>query len=326
VGSWESTGSARPFPIILSYPTTLDLQAEEHRDGILRDFGSGRVLRPFADAVDAQFYDIVPASLFSTVEAVKDAEGSIDTNLLQNLQKLPAIAESMPDVIKGVGVIRSLVTDRDLSSLRGLLDFVTSTNLQVDFTLRPYIDLVREVLPQLLQVLSRLSSFSEYSLGYGQYSFDFPSGTFGRDSVRLVVRTKLVVDFSLRGLLSPVLQLDALGVLPKPSNLWDLVPFSFLANWFTGVGGAMRRGEYSLLLAQVPASFVHTYTLTSPLTESELALYGYKTASDVAKLKLYYRDVSTINPAPRDSKFGFGIPTEIPFIGTLASLVYQLFL
>jgi len=126
------------------------------------------------------------------------------------------------------------------------------------------------------------------------------------------------------GLLSSLLQLDGLGIMPKPSNLWDLMPFSFVLNWLTGVGTAMRRAEYMTCMATIPAYYVHSYTLTSPFTTDELASWRTATSTDgQLSLKLFYRDISLFSPAPRDSMFGFGIPRSLPPLGTVAALLWQ---
>jgi hypothetical protein len=113
--------------------------------------------------------------------------------------------------------------------------------------------------------------------------------------------------------------------LPKPSNIWDLIPFTFVVNWFTGVGAAMRRAEYSVLMATIPAYYVHTYTIRSPLEPDELRKWSLRSSGvDRAYLRLYYRDVSLFTPAVRDSRFAFGMPTQLPPMGTLGSLLWQL--
>jgi hypothetical protein len=118
---------------------------------------------------------------------------------------------------------------------------------------------------------------------------------------------------------------DACGILPKPSNLWDLVPFSFIANWITGVGANIRRLEYIAVLATIPAYYVHSYTIASPFTLDELQ--GWNLGSEsVAPLtfKIYYRDVSLYVPLMRDTEFGFALPSSVPPLAVIGSLLYQL--
>jgi hypothetical protein len=279
----------------------------------------------FHRAVNAQYRDLTSAAMFSTVDAFKQAEGYLGTNILQNLAKIPSITTALPQIKEGVALL-SRILKRDLSgsTLKELLDLATSTNLQANFQWRPYIGLFTEYLPLMVSTFRSIGLPTGVSIGRGSYSKTL-SNVFGRESVTVQARTKIVMDRSPNGLLSAVLAVDALGLLPKVSNLWDLVPFSFAANWFTGIGESIRRAEYTLLLATIPAYFVHSYKVTSPLTSSEQRDLGASSfGDDPASLVLYYRDVSFYCPAPHDSALGFGIPTELPPTGVLGSLLYQL--
>jgi hypothetical protein len=318
-----SVGDQRMFPIFLTIPS---YEGEGDVNGV-SSFLNGDVLHNFQLRVERDWRHVTPAALFSSAAAVKDMEHSLGVNILQNLQKLPDIASMMPAIKDAIKVLGRVVKrDLSLATLRDIFSLISQTELQRSFQWRPSFDVLTKYLPQLLATIRLLGKTSDRSVGYGSYAFTFPVGSFGRAESHLVCRTKLVVDTSHTGILSALLGQDALGILPKVSNLWDLVPFSFAVNWFTGIGGSIRRAEYSVMLSALPAYYVHTYTIESPLTSDELSLYGFSSSiSDPAVLRLYYRDISLFSPAVSDSKFGFGIPTELPPIGTVASLFWQLF-
>jgi len=286
----------------------------------------GSASHNFRDAIRASFDDIVPSSLFSTVSAFKESENSLDLNILQNIQKLPDLASALPRIKEAVDVAsRILRHDFSSSTLREVIDLVTKTELQRSFEWRPFLDVFTTYIPRLAEFWALFGRTSQRAIGRGSFRFKLPEGSLGRKDVTLITRTKLVMDTSQSKLLSSLLGADAIGILPKPSNLWDLIPFTFVVNWFTGIGGAIRRAEYSAILLSLPAYFVHSYTLTSPFTSDELAAWNLSSSSEEpAGLKAYYRDLSFYSPIPRDSRFGFGIPTGIPIIGTAGSLLYQL--
>lgn len=324
--TYVGIGDNQSLPCIFS---SLDPSATEGSDyghNVYLQLSNRRFLDNFRDAVGRSFGHIVPSSLFSTVDAFKDAEGSLNVNILQNLQKIPDIASALPKISEAVRVMSKILKrDVSLSTLKEILDLATSTHLQASFQWRPFIQVVTEYLPKMISTMHLLGKPSKHAIGHGSFSFDL-NDEFGREVVALKTRTKIVMDTSSSGLLSAILGADALGIIPKPSNIWDLVPFTFAVNWFTGIGNALRRAEISLLLMNIPAYYVHTYTITSPLTQSELDSLGSSSSSvDAACLKLFYRDVSLFTPVPRDSRFGFGMPTSLPG-GILASLLYQLVL
>lgn len=327
--SYSYTGDApmASYRAMMTLPMTVPSIAEqEHCYYVFSALNDQqRFLRKFASDVDDAWLDISASALFSTVDAFKKAEGYLGVNVLQDLVKIPDIASAIPNVREAVDVLGRLVRrDLSFSTLKEILDLATSTQLQASFQWRPYVDLIRKYIPAMVSTFHSLGDIHGYVIGHGSYSTTLHN-KLGRQEVTLHTRTKLVMDASPSGLLSAILGIDALGLLPKYSNIWDMIPFSFVANWFTGIGESIRRAEYMLLLATIPASFVHTYTLSSPLTSDEVDLLEMSTSTTGgASLRLYYRDVSLYNPPFRDSNLGFGLPTGLPPLGTLGSLLYQL--
>lgn len=323
--SQVGTGSVQAFPVLLSDPSTNDPGGYDRAHDVHDSLSDNRFLRSFEESVRKDFYDISSSAVFSTVDAFKKAEASLDTDVLQNIAKLPDIADALPKIKEAIDLLGRLARrDLGFATLRDILDLSTSTVLQANFEWRPYMDLITRYLPQMLSTLKQLGVINSNSASRGSFRFKL-NNQLGRKEVTLLTRTKIVMDTSLSGLLSATLGLDALGIIPKPSNLWDLIPFTFAVNWFTGIGANIRRGEYTILLATLPAYYVHSYTLSSPLSQDELDLLKMSNSlEEPAALRVYIRDVTLYTPFLRDSKFGFGIPTGLPPLGTVGSLLYQL--
>jgi hypothetical protein len=314
------------FPIPLSTLDTYNVFDDvKNVERARNQFSLGVYLSNFEQAVGREWMSIVPSSSFSAVDAFLKAEGDLGVDSLQNLVKLPQIASALPKLKEALDVLSHLARrDLSLSTAKEIASLASSTILQANFQWAPYKRLLTEYLPLMVSSLQHLSDSSRKAVGYGSFRFQL-HGQLGRDEVTLLTRTKIVMDTSALSLLSTFIGIDTIGVLPKPSNLWDLVPFSFVVNWFTGVGAAIKNAEYSLVLATVPAYFVHTYTLVSHLSDDELAYVGAASANSLpVSLRIYRRDVSIHSPFPRDSKFGFGLPTQLPPLGTVAALLYQL--
>lgn len=309
-----------------SIPEAVDMLEVRRIDSAVSRLYRGYALNSFKQAIDDSWDDIVPSSAFSTVDAFKQMTGSLDNNVLQTIAKIPEISSALPDIRAAISILGDLVS-RDLSvaTIRDILDLASSTVLQGNFQWRPYYELLTKYLPQILSTLSSMSELRHLEVGYGSYTFEL-FNKLGRQEVTLHTRSKIVMDASTSGLASAALAIDSFGLLPKVSRAWDLVPFTFVVNWFTGIGKAIERAEYSLLLATIPAFYIHSYSLTSPLTEDELeSLKVTSVGSEPASLKVYYRDISVYTPFPRDSRFGFGLPQGYPNSGILGSLLYQLF-
>lgn len=322
---WFPASGSRPISVMLSLPTYIPspVRADLSRNVPSLLFKSGPLVY-FKREIQKQWLDISASAIFSAVAAFQDLEGSLDVNILQNLQKLPLLAEAIPDIKRLVNVVKSLRQGVAPKSLKDLMDALTSEELRYSFMIRPYGKVVNEYLPQLAAFVGELDSGFVRS-GYGSFSTQLPQGSLGRESVHLTTRTKVVMDCSLKGLLSTICGLDAIGLLPKMSNLADLYPLSFVLNWFTGTLSSMRRAETAILMIDLPAYYVITYLITSPFTSSEMETYKLSnTSDDPLSMRVFVRDVTDVAPLPRDSRFGFGQPSGLPPLGTLGSLLWQL--
>lgn len=66
--------------------------------------------------------------------------------------------------------------------------------------------------------------------------------------------------------------LEKLGLNPSAANIWDLIPFSFVVDWFTNIGSILSRLDAynnNALLRDVQ-SRIETFKVQWPLTESEI--------------------------------------------------------
>lgn len=279
----------------------------------------------FKLSIDSEFHEFIGAVAFSSADAVRDLEGSSGINILQNLQKIPSIASALPMIREGVDLMSRIARrDFSLATLKEIADFASSTELQNDFQWQPFIKVFSDYIPSIRQVL--LAKPSGLAVGRGKTFYHLPPGSLGRESCDLTVRTKIVLATNFNSWLLNLLKVDGLGLLPKISNLWDLIPFTFVVNWFTGIGKAIKAAEYSLLLRNLPAYYVHSYLFESPVSPSELSSIGLSNSNQSLPLTLrvFYRDHTAYGPVPRDSKFGIGIPSNLPPLQTVGSLIWQL--
>lgn len=282
-------------------------------------------LKAWRMSIDAKWNQVTPSALYSSVAAIADVETGTQTDVLQTLYKLPEYESMVPKLREALDVLGHIAR-KDISghTMKEIMDLATGTILQSSFQWRPLLQLLTTEIPKIFQALTSLWSRGKLVTGRGRFDYDLKPGTFNRPESHLVTRSKIVLDLSARALAANLLGLDGLGVMPKPSNLWDLVPFSFALNWITGVGQGIRRMEYAALMTTIPAYYVHTYALTSPFTAIELDHWDMATSTaNPLSMKVFYRDVSLYSPLPYDSELGFGIPSTLPPLGTVASLLWQ---
>jgi hypothetical protein len=91
--------------------------------------------------------------------------------------------------------------------------------------------------------------------------------------------------------------LEKLGLNPSAANIWDLIPFSFVVDWFTNIGSILSRLDAynnNALLRDVQ-SRIETFKVQWPLTESEtLELIGSDySVTSLLKYSWYDRRILT---------------------------------
>lgn len=101
-------------------------------------------------------------------------------------------------------------------------------------------------------------------------------------------------------------QLSDFDALPTLSNLWDLVPYSFVIDWFIDIGGALEQYEIDNKWAKLQVRCV-TYTskCTKPViypgdarSQLELTIYNRKLSSQVHKPQLFNSEPRYLNHVP----------------------------
>lgn len=73
----------------------------------------------------------------------------------------------------------------------------------------------------------------------------------GVRSFELEQHIKIAIDDTDEGVKDLIGRLDSIGFLPTFENVWDLLPYSFVVDWFTDVGGLLERIDSKLRLSRL---------------------------------------------------------------------------
>jgi hypothetical protein len=278
--------------------------------------------------VMADLQNLKDASYLSTVDSVESMQRGTSSDILQTLAKLPDAASMIPKIKEFISLCSEIRHEPlNPTTLKDLVDLATSTNLQSNFQWQPFQRFITEQLPEVLRGIVAGWTRSSIVIGRGKFSYSFPTDYFGFPSARVTSRSKIVVDCGTSTAFAQVLGLDGLGILPKPSNLWDLIPLSFTINWMTGVGANIRRAENGLFLLVFPTYGVHSLTVEAGISSRSVEILDFSPdPTDPFRLRAYHRDVSRYIPLPTSGKYPFGLPTGPPPITLVASLLWQLLL
>jgi len=308
----------------LSVPSVTTTTDEAEAKWVDSGYVLARARQNWTRRIDASWIDITPSATFSSVDAFRTMEGSLGLSSLRTLSRLPELGELIPDFREAVHQCMGILGVGEPPSLGDVLDLASRAYLK-SLTVGDAYKLITITVPKIVSLVNQFWSPTKLAIGHGSFSFEFPFGTFGRDKTTLVTRSKIVMDTTLNSVASSLLDLDAVGLLPKPSVVFKFLPFHFICDWIGGVTASIERAEYTLALASVPAYYVHTYEFISPFTQTELEEWRFSSlSSQPAALRVYNRDISVFCPTVKDSKFGFGLPSGFPPLGTLGAVLYQL--
>lgn len=171
------------------------------------------------------------------------------------------------------------------------------------------------------ELRAKLTSQSELR---GSFRYEFgpfdKAPELGTGSLIVESHSKVTLT-GLSSLSLSLLGMEQSGFGLKLSNFWDLVPFSFVVDWFTGFSRRFQDiDSYMLLLACRPAWFVHSYKLSYTPSAAELLDSGVSSGSTV-KWTIYRRHVSRLIPPLSDPDIDFRAPRTFNKFADLLSLL-----
>ncbi|DAD50069.1 maturation protein [ssRNA phage Gerhypos.2_36] len=260
----------------------------------------------FRRRIDSRMRDIRPSSYISTSNAADKIIESINTNLIESVSDLRDLSGLVPEVKKFANLPISVGGFEELMKAGG------SEYLRAIYGIRPTLTLLAE-LPRIKAVLSRLSNLSHEGLNlYGDFSYTF-EGEFGRKITKMTTRSKVVLSKHPGPDVSVLLGLNSINALPTASNLWDLIPLSFVIDWFVNSSGNIETLENLMILEFVELShFVHSYSFKSPFEDEDYDFYRIEPTGSEASLKYYAREISHILPGPVSFGYPFLLPSKPP--------------
>lgn len=257
-----------------------------------------------------------PSSMYSHT----DAAGKLRTTDM-NFVEAAAEADELFTLIPGlVEMVKLYQRGGYFSAAISLVDILANAKLWHDFGLRPTLQTLKEAEDISYKLGTDLNNFVSPQTVHGKFSY--PIEIRGLGPMKLVTRTKARYRGIDDNFLLTMLRLDAYGILPRPGNMWGVVPFSWLVDYFANIQRRFNNFDVALLgMMRGADCFVHSYTLYDPL-ESTLE---YLDLEGTFECKYYFREVSNFVPLRFDSEIDFGEPIRDPDAGILSALLWNLF-
>lgn len=294
----------------------------------------GRPITGVWDYFEANVRDDIPnlrpSAFFSTQDGLSNLIDVIKTNHVETIGELGQIAELLPSLRPIAKLLLDIRSLNLLDAGAGLLDVLASTKLLYEFGWKPTASAVVEFADKFDVLKDRLvgSGLGSEATFYGKFVYTLPEGRYGFSTPILITRTKTRIRMGSSMILSGVLGARSAGLLPSASALWDLVPFSFVVDWFMNTGERIGAIEDRATMLALPHVFsTHSYTVIDKfpseyLDDVNLVSRGL-TDLDTPHFRFYHRVVSGFFAPLEESEYDFLSASGPPDWSTAGALLYS---
>lgn len=198
---------------------------------------------------------------------------TVDTNVISFVKDLRDPAALIPKL-------------KNLKSLKG----IASQYLGTKYGILPTVDDLNKISDGFKKIKPLWQSSAEFLRAGHTTNFTFSGG-----SSTLVQRIKISVDDEDSMVQKLYQGAVKIGIFPTLVNLWDLVPYSFVIDWFVDVGGLLERIDNNLLFKTLNINYVVTSSKSTTIlsiSDPQSGITGnyYRVA--------YHRGVSDQCPTP----------------------------
>lgn len=290
---------------------------------------SNRKLSDFAALSSSLGVDIRSTVFFSAVEAVDKIFPSFESNHVEALIELREIGGLLNPVNTLAALTRRAVGGRRIKFSQ-VLDLLTDFHLTYSLGIAPTISDAMDVAKRSRWLLRRYrQDLTDPVTAYGSYSLQLGDSELLAPFVgaEVVARTKLRAGLSEDSLWAALLPLRAVNLLPTLSNVWDLLPQTFILDYFTNIGDYLEAVDNMMLFLGLEVEYaVHSTSLIYQFTEEDCESYGFSVRKEGqnpgAGYRIYNRWVTGEMPTILPTRLNvFGEPT-INF-SILGSLLYK---
>jgi len=265
------------------------------------------------------------AYFFAYQDAIESMSKVLKTNYIQTLSKVSGVKELIPDGRMLVTALM-LLYKRDPAGLVKLGDFIASEHLKWNFGTAPNLRSLDELNrqgPKLRRLFSQgLASRTVEVHGLFRYRFEKSETKY--DTSLLECRCTTSLTYSPTPFMQVLMDLYGVGLMPTFSRIWEIIPFSFVADWFTHAKDRIKTVDTAIL----QLAFRHNYAIYSTTITSGLSpvcgSYRFCEKPEDVKLVYFDRVLTDRTPPLYDGGLDLLRVTGNPNTGILAALLYQL--
>lgn len=271
--------------------------------------GVEKPVEAFNSLVKDNLPDLLPIASLSANDCLSSYSSS--SNWLESVPELPSMIRSIRNLSR-FGMVLKALARGDVSAIPAMIDLLASGYLAWKYGARPGASDVREAIRIAREYWNRMESVAAdlpRNL-YGKYTAEIPLRLAPDFQGRFILtsRSKMVLRQQPSALLSAVLTMDDVGVLPTLARIWDLVPFSFVVDWFTSLSDRFEDIDRGALRAGLSVDY-YVHTLEARYLIDPRVLHPYRSVGSTdAHLRVFVRYRSLYHPLFRESRFDFHPP------------------
>jgi len=259
--------------------------------------------------------------------AIRSATGAIDTGFEtmsnNHIEALSELSDILGPLHFGRGVAKLLRSrSKGVDAFMSLLHLLADAKLLYSLAIAPTMDDALDVASKVLPIQRLFSSSDIYSWRTlnGKDSWDLELEEL---PVHVVMRSKVRCRLLPDSLLPYIFHVRSLGLLPTLSNLWDLVPLSFVLDWFFDVGTGLELLDSSAIVMAMDIKYcVHSGSLytSGPRCND----FVPNSADDDVSYKTYYRWIDSSPPVIGPTRLISLTPMQVPDWFLASALVFKL--
>lgn len=292
-------------------------------------------LRAFRTAVVPRCRDFYPCSFFSSKDAIDTDLVQLGSNHIETLVELRDVL-AMVDVVRLVARLRH--NPRNIAKLLPrLLDVLAAAKLTYSLGIAPTIDDALEVQSRSRELARRFLHAKNTGMrkAHGKFSVKCPSGYLaGFEDAWVTARSTVWYELDLDTSVAYALAVKSMGLLPSLQYVWDLLPLSFVADWFLHVSDKLGALDTQAQMFVMRVSHcTHSVSCNWKFDPDVSEEYSFVPANSAegeepsywTGYSYYERFITTTVPVLAPTNLPVFGEASIPDWGTFLSLVYLLY-
>lgn len=194
--------------------------------------------RNFSELFRSRLSGFIVGTYESSIDAINNFTPGLDTNHLETIFELRSLLDPI-DVLKG---IKSFLSSGFQGGLIQFLKHLADVNLTYAFGIAPTAESAMELQRKASKIINRLRnlSYSTTVTLHGKTTYADLTDSIWFDPYTVSCRSKVRLRPHVDSYLPYIVPLKSLGLLPSLSNIWDLVPSSWLIDDFINIGQGLE--------------------------------------------------------------------------------------